>query len=146
MASLNTTKTPTSSDLFSRQEAFMGVALAASASDGTIDDSEVNSIFNHLIQMRIFDGYTERQITDIFKKLLVVLENEGIRGLVIIAKNNLPIELRETAYAYAVEIAFVSGMMDDNERALLEELQQALEISDQIGGMILEVMMIKSCR
>ena len=38
----------------------------------------------------------------------------------------------------------MSGTIDENEKALLEELQQVLDVSDDIGGKILEVMMIKN--
>jgi tellurite resistance protein len=144
MGWFSTAKTPSSEDTFTKQEAFLGIALATSAADGTIDESEAKSIFAYLLQMRIFDGYTERQVTDMFKKLLTVLENEGIGGLVAIAKSSLPDDLRETAFSCAVDIALADGTIDENEKALLEELQQVLEVSDEIGGKVLEVMMIKN--
>jgi len=144
MGWFSTSKTPSSSDTFSKQEAFLGIALATSAADGEIVESEANGIFAYLLQMRMFDGYTSRQMSDIFKKLVTVLENEGVGGLVAIAKSSLPSELRETAFTCAVDIALADGVIEDSEKALLEELQQVMEVSDEIGGKILEVMMIKN--
>jgi len=144
MGWFTTTKAPSSSDSFTKQEAFLGIALATSAADGTIDESEAKGMFAYLLQMRMFDGYTDRQMSEIFQKLLTVLENEGVGGLVAIAKSSLPSELWETAFACAVDIALADGVIEDSEKDLLEELQQVLEISDDIGANILEVMMIKN--
>ncbi len=144
MGWFTTSKTPSSSDTFSKQEAFLAIALATSAADGNIDESEAKGIFAYLLQMKMFEGYTNRQMSDIFKKLVTVLQNEGVGGLVAIAKSSLPDELRETAFACAVDIALADGVIEDSEKALLEELQQVMEVSDEIGGKILEVIMIKN--
>jgi tellurite resistance protein len=144
MGWFSSNKAPTSSDTFSKQEAFLGIALATSAADGNIDESEAKGIFAYLLQMKMFDGYTEREMSDIFDKLVTILQNEGIGGLVAIAKSSLPAELCETAFACAVDIALADGVIEDSEKALLEELQQVLDVSDDIGGKIIEVMMIKN--
>ncbi len=144
MGWFSSSKTPSSSDSFGKQEAFLGIALATSAADGSINESEAKSIFAYLLQMKMFDGYTDKQMSNMFKKLITVLQNEGIGGLVAIAKSSLPSELRETAFTCAVDIALADGVIEDSEKALLEELQQVLEVSDDIGGKILEVMMIKN--
>ncbi len=144
MGWFSTDKAPSSNDTFDKQEAFLGIALASSAADGSIDESEAKGIFAYLLQMKIFDGYTEKQVTDMFKKLLTVLENEGVGGLVSIAKSSLPSELREAAFVCAVDITLADGVIDDSEKALLEELQQILEVSDETGAKVLEVMTIKN--
>jgi len=144
MGFFSRTKTPSSSDAFSTPEAFLAIALATSAADGNIVEEEAKGIFSYLLQMRMFDGYSERQVVDLFKKLVKVLENEGVGGLVAIAKSSLPDELRETAFTCAVDIALADGVVEDSEKELLDELQQALEISDEIGAKIVEVMMIKN--
>jgi tellurite resistance protein len=144
MGWFTSSKTPSSSDTFSKQEAFLAIALGASAADGNIAESEARGIFAYLLQMRMFDGYNERQLSDVFKKLIEILENEGVGGLVAIAKSSLPNELRETAFACAVDIVLADGVVEDSEKALLEELQQVLDVSDELGGKILEVMQIRN--
>ncbi len=136
--------TPSSSDTFNKQEAFLAIALATSAADGQITEAEAKGIFAYLLQMKMFDGYNERQMSDLLKKLITVLNNEGVGGLVAIAKSSLPTELRETAFACATDIALADGVIEDSEKALLEELQQVLDISDEIGQQILQVMIIKN--
>ncbi|GEM_PF-779714 len=144
MGFFSSSKTPSSSDTFTKQEAFLAIALATSAADGQIVESEVKGIFAYLLQMSMFDGMSERQLSDIFKKLVKVLEKEGVAGLVTIAKSSLPAELRETAFACSVDIALADGTIEAGEQTLIEELQQVLEVSDETGKMILQVMMIKN--
>ncbi|MDM8566855.1 tellurite resistance TerB family protein [Candidatus Halobeggiatoa sp. HSG11] len=135
---------PSSSDTFTKQEAFLAIALATSAADGSIDESEAKSIFAYMLQMKMFDSIKEKQLSEMFKKLITVLQNEGVGGLVAIAKSSLPNELRETAFSCAVDIAFADGVVDDSEKELLNELQKVLEVSDEIGGKIVDVMAIKN--
>jgi len=136
--------TPSSSDTFEKQEAFLAIALATSAADGNIDESEAKGIFAYLLQMKMFDGYSEKQVQNMFKKLVTVLQNEGIGGLVAIAKSSLPQELHETAFLCAVDVALADGVVEDSEKELLEELQQILGVSDEVGAKIFEVMQIKN--
>jgi tellurite resistance protein len=137
-------KTPTSNDTFNKQEAMLAVALATSAADGNIAEEEAKGIFAYLLQMKMFEGVTQRQLSDIFKKLGKILQAEGVGGLVTIAKSSLPPELRETAFACAVDIAMADGSVEASEQALLEELQKVLEVSDDLGRSIVQVMMIKN--
>ncbi len=137
-------KTATSTDTFNKQEAMLAVALATSAADGNIAEEEAKGIFAYLLQMRMFEGMTQKQLSDIFKKLGKILQTEGVGGLVTIAKNSLPAELRETAFACAVDIAMADGSVEASEQALLEELQKVLSVSDDIGKSIIQVMMIKN--
>jgi tellurite resistance protein len=144
MGWFTSTKTPTSADNFSPQEAFLAIALATSAADGQIVEEEARGIFAYLLQMKMFDSYSERGMSDMFKKLVTILQNEGVAGLVAIAKSSLPAELRETAFSCAADIALADGVIEEGEKAMLEELQQVLEVSDELGAKILEVMMIKN--
>lgn len=144
MGWFSNSKPPSSADTFNKQEAFLAIALATSAADGQIVESEAKGIFAYLLQMRIFEGYNEKQMSDLLKKLVTILNNEGVGGLVAIAKSSLPDELRETAFVCASDIALADGVIEDNEKKLLEELQQVLGISDEIGQKILQVMMIKN--
>lgn len=144
MGWFSTSKSVSSTDAFNKQEAFLAIALATSAADGNIAESEAKGIFAYLLQMRMFDGYTERQMSDMFKKLINVLKNEGVGGLVTVAKSSLPAEYRETAFVCAVDIALADGTIEDGEKRMLEELQQVLGVSDELGGKILDIMMIKN--
>lgn len=144
MGIFNFAKTPASTNTFTKQEAFLALALAMSAVDGEIVEDEVKGIFSYLLQIRIFDGYNQNQLSAIFKKLVKILNHEGVSGLVAVAKSSLPESLRESAFACAVDIALADGKVKDSERALLDELRGVLEISENIANMIMQVMEIKN--
>jgi len=144
MGFFSSNKAPASTDSFNEQEAFLAVALASSAADGEIVEDEVRSIFAYLLQMKVFRQVKEKQLSEMFKKLIKVLEKEGVSGLIAIAKSSLPSQLRESAFACAVDITLADGVLADKEKILLEELQKVLEVPDELGGMILKVMMVKN--
>jgi len=144
MGFFSSSKTPSSADQFNKQEAFLAVALATSAADGKVDPSEVKAIFSYLLRMKMFEQYSEKEMSKIFEKLVKILQNEGPGGLVAIVNTSLPVELRETAFACAVDIALADGVVEDSEKALIEELQQVLEISEETAQAILQVMLIKN--
>jgi len=144
MGFFSSSKAPSSTDSFNEQEAFLAVALASSAADGEIVEDEIRGIFSYLLQMKVFRQVKEKQLSEMFKKLVKVLEKEGVSGLVAIAKSSLPPPLRESAFACAVDITLADGVLADKEKALLEELQRVLEVPDELGGMILQVMMVKN--
>lgn len=131
-------------ETFTEQEAFLAVALASAAANGDIDDSDKKAIYATVLQASMFDDFSEDELNDIFEKLMGKLDAEGLGGLVAIAKNSMPDDLRESAFLYAVDISLADGEIDEDEQALLEELQQALGVSDDLGAHILEVIMIKN--
>ena len=129
---------------FSKQEAFLAVAVATSGADGHIAQSEIHEIANYLNRMKMFEGYTGNQMQKIFDKLLQILKTQGPGGLIARAKGSLPENLRETAFACAVDIALADGVLEESEKSLLNDLQQSLEVPENIAVTIIQVMMIKN--
>ena len=56
----------------------------------------------------------------------------------------LPDELRETAFAHACDLVLADGVVEDEERALVEKLQKKLEIPGDQAMDIVRVMVIKN--
>lgn len=131
-------------ETFTEQEAFLAVALASAAANGDIDDNDKKAIYATVLQASMFDDFSEDELNEIFEKLMAKLDKEGLGGLVAIAKSSMPDDLRESAFLYAVDISLADGEIDEDEQVLLEELQQALGVSDDLGAHILEVIMIKN--
>jgi len=132
------------SEGFTKQEAFLAVALATSAADGHIAQSEVHEIISYVNRMRMFESYSGEQMQKLFDRLLRILKASGPGALVTKAKDVLPHELRETAFACAVDIALADGVLEESEKTLLEDLQQALNVPENIAATIVQVMMIKN--
>lgn len=127
-----------------QQESFLAIALATSAADGHISQTEAGSIFSYLRRMRMFESINEQQMSRMFDKLISMLRRNGPAYLVQSAKANLPHELRETAFACAVDIALADGILEDTEKQLLTDIQQTLEVPENIAVTIIQVMIIKN--
>lgn len=128
----------------SQQEAFLAVALAASAADGHIAQSEIESIISYLQRMRMFEAITGTQMHNMFDKLIGILRRGGPNALINAAKDPLPDELRETAFACAVDITLADGVLEQDEKDLLSQLQVALDVPENIAITIIQVMIIKN--
>jgi len=129
---------------FTKEESFLAIALATSAADGHISQSEVDGIINYLARMRMFETFNGQQMNRMFERLIGIIRREGPSALVQSAKSTLPNDLRETAFACAVDIALTDGILEESEKALLTELQEALEVPENIAVTIIQVMMIKN--
>lgn len=127
-----------------KQESFAAIAIAASAADGHISQTEGQSIMGYFARMRLFENYTDHQMDSLFDKLFKILKKEGPSGLVVAAKKNLPEELRQTAFACAVDISLADGVLEDTEKELLNELQSVLEVPENIAVCIVQAMLIRN--
>lgn len=127
-----------------KQESFLAIALAVSAADGHISQSEVNGIISYLSRMQMFQNIAGNRMQAMFDKLIGVIRRQGVGQLVNLAKVSLPSELRQTAFACAVDIALADGVIEQDEQKLLEELQQVLEVPENIALNIIQVMIIKN--
>lgn len=126
------------------QDAFAAIPLAMSAVDGDIDETELDCVGTYIGRMRIFSDYDNEKTTLMFAKLLDILERKGVVDLIKAAKVKLPQELRETAFACAVDIAFADGVLVDSEKQLLKELYKFLDVPEKIASMILKVAVIRN--
>lgn len=127
-----------------QQESFLAIALATCAADGHISQSEIDSLISYLRRMRMFESTNGQQMSKMFDKLISMIRRNGPGHLVQTAKSNLPRELRETAFACAVDIALADGVLEDEEKQLLQEIQQVMEVPENIAVTIIQVMLIKN--
>lgn len=129
---------------FGKAEAFAGILLGASACDGHIADEEAQSLFTITERMKLFEGYTPPKWNAMMDQLLKVLKKEGPDGLVNRCAKVLPDELRDTAFANACDIILADGVVEDEEKEFLDQLQKTLEIDGDTALTIVEVMIIKN--
>lgn len=125
-------------------EAFAAITLAATASDGYLSDEEARSISATLSRMKLFRSYSNDVINRMFDKLLGVLRREGLDTLFNLAKESLPYDLKEAAFAVAADLVLADGIVTREEQDFLNDLCHALEISRHIATQIVEVMVIKN--
>lgn len=132
------------SEPFTQQEAFAAIALAASAADGNISETEYGTIRSYLGRMRLYEAMNDYQFQTMSDKLFKILRKEGPSGLIARSTESLPDDLKQTAFACAVDIALADGSVEESEKQLLEELNNALKIPENIAKTIIQVMIIKN--
>jgi tellurite resistance protein len=127
-----------------KEEAFAAVALSAVAADGVITEEEANGLVISLIRMKLYRGYNGNQMGAILNKCINIIKKEGLDALVTKAKEGLPAELCETAFAVAADLTLADGEIANEEKKFLEKIQIVLGVSEDRAVNIIEVMLIKN--
>lgn len=125
-------------------EAFAGLVIAVVGADGHLSDDEVraaNAVFN---RMRLFGPIPADQFSVMIDRLLGYMKKHGADWLLDKAVSSLPDELRATAFATSVDLVFADGSVEASEQALVEKLQNALKVPDDLALKIVEVISIKN--
>ena len=118
-------------DKLSKQEAFAGVALAMAGADGSISQSEWDGIVNYIRRLRLYDNFSGPAFDKMFDKLFRILKNQGASALVSASIGGLPEDLKLTAFACAVDIALADGVLEEEEKDIINQLAESLEIPEQ---------------
>jgi tellurite resistance protein len=127
-----------------KEESFAGIVLAAVAADGVITEEEAQGLVISLVRMKTYAGYTGNQMSALLNKLIGIIKKQGVDALVNLSKESLPLELRETAFAVATDLALADGEIADQEKEILTKIQQGLDIPESKAVNIIEVMLIKN--
>ena len=131
-------------EALSPAEAFAAITLAATTSDGSLSDEEAFGISSTLSRLKLFRSYSNDVMNRMFDKLLSILKLQGIDTLFNAAKESLPYDLREAAFAVATDLVLTEGILTQEEQGFLNDLYQALGISDDTATQIVRVMLIKN--
>jgi tellurite resistance protein len=126
------------------QEAFVGVVMSAVAADGVITQEEALGVATVLNRMKLFQGVNQNQMKGIFDRTINTLKSQGPSQLIMAAKETLPADLRDTAFAIAADLVLADGVVEDREKKFLEELQKAMGVPDDMALKITEVLVIKN--
>ncbi len=128
----------------SKQEAFAGIALAMAGADGSISQSEWDGIVTYIRRLRLYDNFSGPAFDKMFDKLFRILKNQGASALVAASVTGLPEDMKLTAFACAVDIALADGVLEDEEKDIINQLAETLEIPEQTAISIIEVLIIKN--
>lgn len=126
------------------QEAFIGVTLTAVASDGSISQEEAQGVFTLLYRMKMFKGTNDSQMKAMFDRVISVMKKQGAGAIMAAATETLTPEMKETAFAVATDLILADGVVEDEEKKYLEDLQKALGVNDDLAVKVTEVMVIKN--
>ena len=112
--------------------------------DGSIAQSEWDGIVNYICRLRLYDNFSDTAFNKMFDKLFRILKNQGASALVAKSVEGLPEDLKLTAFACAVDIALADGVVEDEEKDIINQLAVALEVPEQTAISIIEVLIIKN--
>lgn len=127
-----------------QQEAFAGIAIALAGADGSISQSEWDGIVNYIRRLRIYDNFSAPAFDKLFDKLFKILKKDGAGALVKASVEGLSDDLKLTAFACAVDIALADGVLEEEEKNIINQLAEELQIPEQTAVSIIEVMIIKN--
>jgi tellurite resistance protein len=129
----------------SKQEAFAGILLAASAVDGHIASEEISNLITAISRMKLFSNFNDDKYNRMFDRLMKILKKpDGVDLLIEKCVPELPDELRETVFANACDIVLADGVVEPEEKELIEKLQNELELPGDEAMDIVRVMVIKN--
>lgn len=111
------------------QEAIIHVMVMVSASDRDMGDAELSRIGNLVRAKPAFAGFEQSQILAVAQECQRWLQkDDGFGEILSAVAETLPQPLRETAYAYAVDIAVSDIQVDPAEFRLLQILREKFDL------------------
>ncbi|MEH2294363.1 tellurite resistance TerB family protein [Nostoc sp.] len=126
------------------EEAFAVIILMATASDGYLSVEQANSITSVLSRMKLFESYPDEMMNRLFDKILGIFQGDDFNALFDAAKDSLSPDLREAAFAVATDLVLAEGIVPEEEKNFLNDLYQALGLSNEIATQIVQVTLIKN--
>jgi tellurite resistance protein len=127
-----------------KAEAFAGVLLCAVASDGHISGEEAQGLITILSRMRLYDNWTNEKFNNMLNRLLGMVKREGVSDMMRRCSDSIPEDLHETVFANACDLVLADGVVEDEEKDFLDDLQRMLNISGDEAITIVQVMVVKN--
>lgn len=131
-------------DKLTEAESMAGIALCAIAADGQITEEEAAGLGTTLSRMQLFSGMSNRQVNDIFNKLVKVVRAQGVDSLLTMSSAAIRADLKPTAFAVAADLIMADGHVAGQEKSFLEKIQKSLAVEDAMALKIVEVISIKN--
>jgi len=115
--------------MINHHDALIYAMLMVSASDGNMTDAEMQTIGEIVRTLPVFANYDIDNLprtTQAFVKLMS--QEAGIEDIFELIRDSLPKNLRETAYALAVDVVASDPPASQEELRLLEMMRHRLDI------------------
>jgi uncharacterized tellurite resistance protein B-like protein len=123
------------------QEAWIGILFTCIASDGIVGIAEAESLSKMLSGKIIFEG---TDIPALCSKVTDVYKESGAAGMIAACKTHIKEEDKPTLFSMAVDIVLSDGLLEKEERQIIELLASELKIESSLLLKIVEVMLIRN--
>lgn len=109
------------------QEALIYLMVIMSASDRDMRDEELARIGSVVRTMPVFEGFDQSRTLEVAQRCQRLLhEGLGLEGMLQLIREAVPRELRETAYALAVDVAAADLTVRAEEARILDLVKARL--------------------
>jgi tellurite resistance protein len=120
--------------------AVLTMPLLVAASDGRIDETELNQVLNMCSYSPIFHAVGAKRTMELAKDILGELKAKGYQAAFQTAKAGMTPRLAETALCFAVRTALADGSLAEEEKQLLVHMGEGLGVPEAIFMNIFNVM------
>jgi len=118
-------------------EAFAAVALAAVACDGALGRDEAHALRRQLENRSLYDSCSDTEMGDLFDRLLTLLREHGVAGLIDSAVPALNPIQQESALAVAAHLVHADRKVLPEESEFLQRLAVKLNLPAGEAQMII---------
>lgn len=124
--------------VISPHTAIIYVMVTVSAADAEMGDRELRAIGDIVRTMPVFRGFDTEKLVRAAQDCAEIMsaESDGLKTVLGLARQALSEELRETAYACAVEVAGADDRINREEMRVLELIRDGLHVDRLVAAAI----------
>ena len=119
-------------------EAFAAIALAAVACDGRLGRDEAHALRRQLENRSLYSNSSDAEMGELFDRLLLLLREQGVQGLIASAIPQLNRSQQQSALAVAAHLVHADCKITAEETALLDQLSRQMTLPDNEARMFVE--------
>ena len=120
------------------QEAFAAVALAAVACDGRLGRDEAHALRCQLEYRSLYSDSSEAAMGELFDRLLLLLRDQGVDGLIASALPQLNARQQQSALAVAAHLVHADRKVTPEETEFLDQLTSQMSLPVNEARMVVQ--------
>lgn len=139
----NVTKQDLSLSL-SLEESFLAILALAIQADKIFSLAEKEVVKFTIQQLKIFQKFSQKELVQKIEQILEAIEALGEEVVLAEAAQSLPSRLHNTVFTVAADLITVDCTITKTEQDILNKIQLALSIPQDVADKIIEVMKYKN--
>nr|WP_115093894.1 tellurite resistance TerB family protein [Synechococcus sp. UW106] len=120
------------------QEAFAAIALAAVACDGRLGRDEAHALRCQLEYRSLYSDSSEAAMGELFDRLLLLLRDQGVDGLIASALPQLNARQQQSALAVAAHLVHADRKVTPEESEFLDQLTSQMSLPVNEARMVVQ--------
>ena len=120
------------------QEAFAAIALAAVSCDGKLGRDEAHALRCQLEYRSLYSDSSEAAMGELFDRLLLLLRDQGVDGLIASALPQLNEMQQQSALAVAAHLVHADRKVTPEETEFLDQLTSQMSLPVNEARMVVQ--------